>query len=84
MKNEDRFIDINLDISETIYSYMEKNNITIEDLSKRCRVTKNKLISWLSGIHDLRLSEITCIENALNKNIIKAIPLPRKKSIKSL
>ena len=81
MRNVERFVDINLDISDTVYSYIEKHNITIEELAKRCRVTTSKIKSWLSGFYDLKLSEITSIENALNKNIIKAIPLPRKKQI---
>lgn len=81
MRNVERFIDINLDISDTVYSYIEKHDMTIEELAKRCRITTNKLKSWLSGIHDFKLSEITSIENALNKNIIRTIPLPRKKQI---
>jgi len=44
-------IDFSWELSNKLDNYIKVNNITEDILAKRCRVSKARMISWLSGTH---------------------------------
>jgi hypothetical protein len=75
----ERFVDISLDVSEQISYLMIKYQITPTELCNKLNITTNTLNSWLSGVYDFKLSQLTRLEAVFNEYIITSTLIKRKK-----
>lgn len=66
-----KYINKNLDITELIFKVMEQKGLTVVDLAKDLGKNESEVSEWLSGSHDLTLSDLVRIELALDVEIIK-------------
>lgn len=69
-KELERFVDINLDITEQIYAILEKKQWSQKDFAKRLGKTDAEISKWLSGRHNLTLRSLVKMETILEEQII--------------
>lgn len=78
-KDEQQFINKNLDITEQIYAYLAEKGWSQSDLAEKLGKKNSEISKWLSGTHNLTLKSITKLETMLGKDIITT---PQKISAK--
>ncbi len=66
----ERFIDLNLDISEQIMEILSRKGWTQKDLANKLGKSEAEISKWLSGIHNLTLKSIAKMEATLGEFII--------------
>lgn len=66
----ERYIDINLDISEQVMEHLEKKGWTQKDFANQLGKSEAEVSKWLSGIHNLTLKSISKMEAVLGEHII--------------
>ncbi len=66
----ERFVDINLDISEQVMQYLDSKNWTQKDLAAKLDKSEAEISKWLSGMHNLTLKSISKMEAVLGEHII--------------
>jgi transcriptional regulator with XRE-family HTH domain len=69
-KDEEQFVDKNIDITEQIYAYLEEKSWSQSDLAKALGKKSAEISKWLSGTHNLTLRSITKMETILGEDII--------------
>lgn len=74
----ERFIDINLDISEQVMEYLGKKGWTQKDLASKLGKSEAEVSKWLSGMHNLTLKSISKMEAVLQENIILTPKIAKK------
>lgn len=73
-----RYIDINLDISEQVMQHLTNKGWTQKDLAQKLGKSEAEISKWLSGMHNLTLKSISKMEAVLGQNIIMT-PIEAKK-----
>jgi len=68
---KERFVDVNLDISERVMYLLAKKGWSQKDFAIQLGKSEVKLSKWLSGIHNLNLKSISKMEALLGENIIE-------------
>ncbi|HMS69431.1 MAG TPA: helix-turn-helix transcriptional regulator [Saprospiraceae bacterium] len=66
----ERYIDLNLDISEQVIHLLDKKGWTQKDLATRLNKSEAEISKWLSGMHNLTLKSIAKMEAVLGEHII--------------
>ncbi len=74
----ERYIDINLDISEQVMEHLEKKGWTQKDLASKLGKSEAEVSKWLSGIHNLTLKSISKMEAVLGEHIIMTPQVAKK------
>ena len=74
----ERYVDINLDISEQVMEYLEKKGWTQKDLANKLGKSEAEVSKWLSGMHNLTLKSISKMEAVLHENIILTPKIAKK------
>jgi transcriptional regulator with XRE-family HTH domain len=74
----ERYVDINLDISEQVMHYLENKGWTQKDLAVRLGKSEAEVSKWLSGMHNLTLKSISKMEAILGESIIMTPLVARK------
>ena len=70
-KDSQIFITKLTDISDLVKKNLKEKKWSISDLSKAIKKDEKKVYSWLNGISNITLKDITEIESVLNIDIIK-------------
>lgn len=63
-------VEFGIKVANSIYDYVEKENITIEDLKAKSALGDEKFNMILQGTYDLKLSDIFFLEELLNTKLI--------------
>lgn len=66
----ERFVDINLAITEQVYTILEKKGWNQKDLAREMGKKESEMSRWLSGMHNLTLKSISKLETVLGETII--------------
>jgi ribosome-binding protein aMBF1 (putative translation factor) len=74
----ERYVDINLDISEQVMEHLEKKGWTQKDLASKLGKSEAEVSKWLSGIHNLTLKSISKMESVLGEHIIMTPQVAKK------
>lgn len=74
----ERYIDINLDISEQIIHYLNNNGWTQKDLATKLNKSEAEVSKWLSGMHNLTLKSISKMEAVIGEHIILTPQVAKK------
>ncbi len=75
---EKRLVDISLDISDQISYYLLKYQISNDDFCKNLNISKTTLDTWLNGVYDFKLSQLTRIESFFKQHLIKTTLIERR------
>lgn len=63
-------VEFGIKVADSIYDYVEKENITIDDLKAKSALGDEKFNMILQGTYDLKLSDIFFLEELLNTKLI--------------
>jgi transcriptional regulator with XRE-family HTH domain len=74
----ERYVDVNLDISEQINHYLDVKGWSQKDLATKLGKSEAEVSKWLSGMHNLTLKSITKMEAVLEEQVIMT-PIVAKK-----
>ena len=74
----ERYVDVNLDISEQINHYLDIKGWSQKDLATKLGKSEAEVCKWLSGMHNLTLKSITKMEAVLEERVIMT-PIVAKK-----
>lgn len=66
----ERFVDINLDISQQVFALLEEKGWNQSDLANALDKSNAEISKWLSGTHNLTLRSIAKMEAVLGADII--------------
>ena len=69
-RDEQQFINKNLDITEQIYTYLAQKGWSQKELASKMGKKSAEVSKWLSGTHNLTLKSITKLEAVLGEDII--------------
>jgi transcriptional regulator with XRE-family HTH domain len=73
------YVSKNLDITEQVFSILDKNNITQKEFARLLEKNESEVSKWLSGFHNLTLKSISKMEAILNADIITTPQKAEKK-----
>lgn len=66
----ERFVRLNLDISQRVYALMKEGGLTESDLARALEISEADISLRLSGTYDWRLRELVRLEVVLERKLI--------------
>ena len=78
-KDEEKFVDKNLDITEQIYAYLKEKGWSQSEFADKLGKKSSEISRWLSGTHNLTLKSLTKMETILGEDIITTPQKAKKK-----
>lgn len=70
----ERFVDLSLDIADTLYEYFDSTDLKRKDFAKQIDKKPAEISKWLSGLHNFTLRTIAKIESVGGVRLILTMP----------